>query len=235
MDDESNKDPLLKKSSTVKSHDEILELFQEIEEIEVELKNPNNPINNFRDPKQIFSDEKLENNIPNEEYGEQQKDEVLKEKKIQKNFFTGAKRKKPIKIKFINIFKKPSSVSSDETTKKFLKEKEKKVIQKEKQIDPYNTTFTLKLDSSGNLVGLDIKKPKNATQKRRQAPLINGKTKTIDSPSQSDVKWINKIQMKINRLLSLVPFLSKKKNSDDSKFSKVSGITKKLKGIFSKN
>lgn len=236
MDDNSTTVDKQQKTTSVKSHEEILELFQEIEQIEQELKNPDIS----SEPKEIISsdEEQLHPESQKETITETANDISRKKKKSFKKMFTPREKKK-FRIK--KRVKEKKSVKQKPAKKKLFKKTKKPSVDKEKSLDPIHSTFTLKLDKSGNLVGLEIPQAKKPKQKFSLKTVLKKKSKKSDSEKiqPSDVKGIKALPVKLKGLVSHIPFLSKKlsnkdKPASDSKTSKLSSIPKKIKGIFSK-
>lgn len=239
MGDELNSVDKQQKTSSVKSHEEILELFEEIEQIEQELKNPdftNELQESISSEEKLITPESAKDNTV--EISEKNR---VKKKKSLKILFTPGEKKKTKKIKAKKILKRRKSSKSPSLKKKILKKNKNRAVDKKKSLDPSKSTFTLKLDTSGTLVGLEVPKTKKPKQKFSLKTVFKKKPKKTDDTASksSDVKGIKALPIKLKGLLSHLPFISKKiSNKDtstsDSSSSKLSAIPKKIKGIFSR-
>jgi hypothetical protein len=238
MSDELKTIDKTQKTDSVKSHDEILELFEEIEQIEQELKNPD--FSNKEKDNNISDDSSVIPELDKEQLSDFKKDVSFKKKRSLKKFFKRGK-KKTKKIKTKKNLKQHKLLKLKFLKKKIFKKNKKPRASKKKSLDATKSTFTLKLDKSGNLLGLEIPKSKKPKQKFSLKTVFQKKHKKSDDTSSksSDVKGLKALPVKLKGLLSHIPIISKKistknKSTEDNTSSKLSAILKKIKGIFSR-
>ena len=189
-----------KESLEAKSHDEILEILKDIESIEIKLKNEKPSLESHDDP--VFF-----------EVGQDKQLGELDE------------------INFLEVPPEPETIENvhiQDTEKQLQKnniadKKIKKKIDTEVP-DPSNSTFTLKLDEKGNLVGFNIKSQIEKDKKRRFR--LSKREPTSESTEQES-GIIGKFKGLLSRL--------KPKGSGEEGSSKISNIIGKIKGIFSRS
>jgi len=203
-----------KESSTLKSHGEILDLFKELETIEEKILNP-----------EIIEEISAEPEIPKQH--------------IQQTDITGEVEKKP-KQKFLSKLQKKKKIK--EPKKWFLKLRRNKSIKTEDihgELKPVKSTFTLKINNQGNLIGLNIKKPITKTEKKPIRKNLlklfkKGTDKEAESVEKEEKKGIKGIPGKITGILSKIKLKKYSGGKGEKDASKVSGSVVKIKGIFSK-
>jgi len=211
--------------STLKSHNEILDLFKELETIEDNVKNPDTIDESTIEP-EIAKQEIEPIDIT---------EEIVKEPVISEVIVK--KEKKP-KSKFSSKLRKKKKLKEPKSKKRFLKLRRSKSIKTEDaqgELKQIKNTFTLKLNGQGELVGLNIKKP---ITKKEKTPLLKKLFKKGEAkekaPAEPEVKGIKGIPVKIKGIISKItsklPIGKKGKSSE----SKSSGIGGKVKGIFSR-
>jgi len=226
-------------SSGLKTHDEILELIKEIESIEDKFKYlgvaPENHIG-----KEIVNQELEQTETTGEltvkPYisADQTKSELKeithpykrKDKKHKIHFPIGIHwRKEARRPKIGNFLKRikinPSGVKTPELT-----ELQNQLGSSEVGLRLNNTTFTLRIDDQGRLMGYNIKKPKSAGGHRRILPFGKGTTEESGAKGAEGPG----IKGKIKNLFSRI----KPKQSGESGGSKVSSLLGKIKGVLPK-
>ena len=222
-----------KASSALKTHDEILDLFQEIESIEKNIIEPEIIEETAIQPEEeIQNDEQIV--IFKEIVDEPEKMDILK--KLNFDFLKRHKKKKldepKIKKHFLTILKSKFGEIKDIESTELQGELEKtKDI-----ITPIKSTFTLKKNGQGNLVGLNIKesRPKQEKKPLRDKLFKRGSGKKEATPVETDVKGIKGIPVKIKGIFSKIKSKMPGGDKGESKESKTSGISGKIKGIFSR-
>lgn len=197
----------IKKSSEVKTHDEILGLLKEVESIEDKLKSTETTLETVDEPVFIEVEQA-------EMTGEIEKEiqfiEVPTESKTKEKVQTQETEKQKRKIHFM------------------FKSRRKKKPKGE--LEPGNSTFTLRIDDQSNLVGFNIKKPKPQVKSkhRRFLPFKRGFSKGSEDEKTTEESGIKgKIKGIFSRL--------KSKASGEEGGSKISNILGKIKGIFSRS
>jgi hypothetical protein len=201
-------------SSRVKTHEEILKLFHEVQSVEAKVKNPEESkkesyraetiLQEIKPPVQI-SDSTTEERQPMEPTGEipiKKKDETKKSflKKIDKPEIPSEK-----KTHWFDFLK---------TEKNDIQEPEPslEVEPQPEEIAILRSTFILQLDNDGNLTGFPMKKLQREKKTRQAA-----------EEAEEPVKGI---KGKLKHITSRF----RRKNSDESESS--GGIGDKIKGIF---
>lgn len=226
-------------SSGLKTHDEILELIKEVESIEDKFKYlgvaPENHIE-----KEIVNQELEQTEATGELTGKphisanQTKSELKeithpdkrKDKKHKIRFPIDIHWRKETKWPKIGNFLKRIKVNPRGVKTPELTELQNQLGSSEVGLRPGNTTFTLRIDDQGKLIGYNIKKPKSGGGHRRILPF--GKSAT----EESSVKEADEpgIKGKIKGLFSRI----KPKQSGESGGSKVSSLLGKIKGVLPK-
>jgi hypothetical protein len=212
-----------KVSATLKSHDEILDLFKKIETIE---KNINNP--------EIIEDASIQPDIGiQDETQIKNKEEI--EKDLQKLDGSG-KKKKPKEPKIKKHFLKLRKSKLDEITDAESTELQDQLCKTGKKPKLKGSTFTLKRDNQGNLVGLNIKKPRPKKEKKSLSITLfkKGEGKKEATPVETEVKGIKGIPVKIKGVISKMTSKIPGDGKGESSGLKTSGVSGKIKGIFSK-
>ena len=212
---ESSKIDNKKEISTFKSHDEILKLLEEIKSIEKRLKDPEklqkDIIEAEKIESEIFEDNKILD-MKNESLSSELKPEIKEDIKIEKN------KDKIKKIKFPFIFSKknkqkrtlfkdflnPRSVKSDDIEFLEWNETSNQVNKEtEKITKPFNSTFTLKINDEGELIGFNIKKSKSKGGKKYG--IIPFRKKSSEESSSNNVEEsVSGIKEKIINIFSKI-------------------------------
>ena len=226
-------------SSGLKTHDEILELIKEIESIEDKFKylevTPENHIG-----KEIVNQELEQTEATGELTGkphisaDQTKSELKeithpdkrKDKKHRINFPIGIHWRKEARWPKIGNFLKRIKVNPSGIKTPELTELQNQLESSEVGLRPGNTTFTLRIDDQGRLMGYNIKKPKSEGGHRRILPFGKGTTEESGAKEAEEPG----IKGKIKGLFSRI----KPKQSGESGGSKVSSLLGKIKGILPK-
>jgi hypothetical protein len=215
-----------RESPGVKTHEEIIAIFDALETLEEQIKNPETSADEFLKTKAILQE--LEPPI-------QQPEKVIEEPQpIQPAGEIHFKRTgKPTKILFNTSSIEEEPAKRD--IKRFAFLKGKKNLEPEpaiitetapepKEEKPFRSTFTLELDSNGNLIGLPLKKPKPETEKKGWSYFKRKKQGEIPEQSEEEQpKGIKGIAKKIG---------SKLRRSKTSEGESSEGIGSKIKGIF---
>ncbi len=226
-------------SSGLKTHDEILELIKEIESIEDKFKYlkvaPENHIG-----KEIVNQELEQIEATGELMGKphisvnQTKSELKeithpdkrKDKKHKIHFPIGIHWRKEARWPKIGNFLKRIKVNPSRIKTPELTELQNQLESSEVGLRPGNTTFTLRIDDQGRLMGYNIKKPKSEGGHRRILPFGKGTTEESGAKEAEEPG----IKGKIKGLFSRI----KPKQSGESGGSKVSSLLGKIKGILPK-
>ena len=226
-------------SSGLKTHDEILELIKEIESIEDKFKylevTPENHIG-----KEIVNQELEQTEATGELTGKphisanQTKSELKEITHPDKRKDKKHKIRFPIEIhwgketkwpKIGNFLKRikvnPSGINTPELT-----ELQNQLGSSEVGLRPDNTTFTLRIDDQGRIVGYNIKKPKSKRGHRRILPFGKGTNEELGAKEAEEPG----IKGKVKGLFSRI----KPKQSGESGGSKVSILLRKIKGVLPK-
>ena len=226
-------------SSGLKTHDEILELIKEIESIEDKFKylevTPENHIG-----KEIVNQELEQTEATGELTGkphisaDQTKSELKeithpdkrKDKKHRIHFPIGIHWRKEARWPKIGNFLKRIKVNPSGIKTPELTELQNQLESSEVGLRPGNTTFTLRIDDQGRLMGYNIKKPKSEGGHRRILPFGKGTTEESGAKEAEEPG----IKGKIKGLFSRI----KPKQSGESGGSKVSSLLGKIKGVLPK-
>jgi len=226
-------------SSGLKTHDEILELIKEIESIEDKFKYlkvaPENHIG-----KEIVNQELEQIEATGELMGKphisvnQTKSELKeithpdkrKDKKHKIHFPIGIHWRKEARWPKIGNFLKRIKVNPSRIKTPELTELQNQLESSEVGLRPGNTTFTLRIDDQGRLMGYNIKKPKSEGGHRRILPFGKGTTEESGAKEAEEPG----IKGKIKGLFSRI----KPKQSGESGGSKVSSLLGKIKGVLPK-
>ena len=226
-------------SSGLKTHDEILELIKEIESIEDKFKylevTPENHIG-----KEIVNQELEQTEATGELTGKphisanQTKSELKeithpdkrKDKKHKIHFPIGIHWRKEARWPKIGNFLKRIKVNPSGIKTPELTELQNQLESSEVGLRSGNTTFTLRIDDQGRLMGYNIKKPKSEGGHRRILPFGKGTTEESGAKEAEEPG----IKGKIKDLFSRI----KPKQSGESGGSKVSSLLGKIKGVLPK-
>jgi hypothetical protein len=156
-----------KESSGIKTHEEILALFESLETLEEQIKNPETSADEFLKTKAILQELEPPIQKPLKVIEEPQPVQPVGEIHFRR---IG----KPTQI----LFKKQEKEEpAKREIKRFAFLKGKKKIEPEpaiatevplqvQDVKPLRSTFTLELDINGNLIGLPVKKPKPEREKK---------------------------------------------------------------------
>jgi len=211
----------------MKTHEEIQQLFRELKELEDRIKNPvisdivpEQPIIQHQEvPLEVFKEvpEEPTKEVPPPSTKVKKKSrEKKKEKTQKKNRLHLKKTEKTPEHKKKRLFQRKKKAMGEgvEVTPELQKQFEELVDESIKE----QSTFTLRFDDKGNLVGYNLKKPK---------PVKQPKQKTEPSAPAPEAKGI---KGKLKRVTSKL----RPKRSGKEGGSRFSGIGGKLKGIIPK-
>jgi hypothetical protein len=196
----------------VKTHEEIMELFRELRQLEQNVKNPDLVVKEINQPRTAPpkiepmrrpSNEILKEHRPFEPHRELQGTEYEKRK-------TAAPIVSVHKTEIKQEKKEPRSVLTKGKTREVKPEIPTKGKQTLKKKMPSQVTFTLQLDAEGNLIGFPVKK---------QIPQEK-------SPNQSGEEPAKGIK---GRLLRMIP---RRKSAESPSEESQGGIGSKIKGTF---
>ena len=212
-----------KGSSEIKTHEEIVELLQSLKSLEEKIKNPEFVDERQIEPETSLPEFTLAPPIPEEPAKED--DTVEREEEIPSK--KKDRPKKPWLRKKQNIEKESgrsihffSGVKNDEQNLELPTELQPNIH----DITIPRSTFTLQLDSDGNLVGFPLKKSKPEQEKkgwffsRRKTP-----EGAAEHPEEEQATGIS------GKLRRIVSRLGRKKSSEGESSG---GIGGKIKGIF---
>ena len=226
-------------SSGLKTHNEILELIKEIESIEDKFKYlgvaPENHIG-----KEIVNQELEQTEATGELTGkphisaDQTKSELKeithpdkrKDKKHRIHFPIGIHWRKEARWPKIGNFLKRIKVNPSGIKTPELTELQNQLESSEVGLRPGNTTFTLRIDDQGRLMGYNIKKPKSEGGHGRILPFGKGTTEESGAKEAEEPG----IKGKVKGLFSRI----KPKQSGESGGSKISSLLGKIKGVLPK-
>lgn len=219
-------------SSQLKSHEEIMRLFKDLEVVEAKVKNPTVFLKDQIEQDSIAQKIELSMHKP-EESLEQQKplepstEIPLNQDDSERRPFWRKKQKPGLE----SDEKKPIfSVLSDEQQTQQEQQTHQEldiateVDQPAPQVEIPRSTFVLQVDAEGNLVGLPLKKPK--PDKGKKARFSSGK-KTLDETTGDTG---DESTSGIKGTLKQIGSLFHRKESSDIESS--GGIGDKIKGIF---
>ena len=209
-----------KRSSALKSHNEILDLFKELETIEENIKSP----------------EVIEEIIIQPDISKQEIEQTDITGEIEKDLDTledSVKKEKKHKLQFLSKLRKKKKPK--EPKKRFLKLRRLKPKENEDvqgELKPIKSTFTLRINDQGNLIGLNIKKPRSKKEKKPlKLRLFKRGAAKEEAPAETDVKGI---PVKIKGLFSKIKLKKSGGSKSEGGGSKISGSAGKIKGIFSR-
>jgi len=201
-------------SSKVKTHEEILQLFHEVQSVEAKVKNPDESKKESYRAATILQEIKPTVQISDSTTEERQPLEPAGEIPL--------KKKEDTKKSFLKKIDKPEIPSEKKTHWfDFLKTEKNDIQEPESslEVEPQpeeiailRSTFVLQLDNDGNLTGFPMKKP------QREKKIRQG-TEETEEP-------VKGIKGKLKHITSRF----RRKNSDESESS--GGIGDKIKGIF---
>jgi len=201
-------------SSKVKTHEEILKLFHEVQSVEAKVKNPDESKKESYRAATILQEIKPTVQISDSTTEERQPLEPAGEIPL--------KKKEDTKKSFLKKIDKPEIPSEKKTHWfDFLKTEKNDIQEPESslEVEPQpeeiailRSTFVLQLDNDGNLTGFPMKKP------QREKKIRQG-TEETEEP-------VKGIKGKLKHITSRF----RRKNSDESESS--GGIGDKIKGIF---
>jgi hypothetical protein len=212
-----------KESSGIKTHEEIIALFKELESMEEKVKNPELLVDELFEPEITLQEIEPPFQIPTEEQQPIEPDNEIPSEKKQKrklSLFLQHKPKNQIekkKIKHLSFWRKAKIGDLDPDA----------ITKEHQQLDGVKqprSTFILQYDENGNLTGFPLKKPKPEKQKKGWFPFRRKHTEEeAEQPEEEPAKGI---KGKLKRVVSKIR--RKKSNEGESG----GGIGGKLKGIF---
>jgi hypothetical protein len=196
-------------SSEVKTHEEIMKLYKDLQSVEAKVKNPEQLKKESIEPEIII--QKIEPSLQKPEVPIQEQQPIeptgempLKEKEKPKRPFLEKIDEPEIpsekKTHWFAFFKKEKTDDSE------LKP-DPEVEQQPQEIKISRSTFILQLDDAGNLIGFPMKKTQQGTEESEGEPVKGIKGKLIQIAS-----------------------MFRRKKSEESESS--GGISEKIKGIF---
>jgi hypothetical protein len=201
-------------SSKVKTHEEILKLFHEVQSVEAKIKNPEESKKETYRAETILKEIKPTVQISDSAAEERQSLEPTGEIPLQKKEETKKSFFKKIDKPEIPSEKKPHWFDFLKIEKNDIQELEPslEIEPQPEEITILRSTFILQLDTDGNLTGFPMKKPQRE-KKTRQG------TEEAEEP-------VKGIKGKLKHITSRF----RRKNSNESESS--GGIGDKVKGIF---
>ena len=149
--------------SGIKTHEEIIALFEELESLEEKIKNPDLIIEELFEPEASIQEVELPPEIfcKDEIQLPSKPDEETASPKKHKRIFSPHKEKKPIKRS--RLWRKAPTEEKDLTASPEMEQQPQKV-------QPLRSTFVIQFDSEGNLTGFPVKKPKPKQEKKGLFP-----------------------------------------------------------------
>ncbi|HUS98773.1 MAG TPA: hypothetical protein VMY59_00440 [Candidatus Thermoplasmatota archaeon] len=213
-------------SSEVKTHEEILRLFKDLDSLEAKVKNPEVFKGQSIESESFLQDTELptQNNVESDEEPPsiEPSGEILLEKKDKKKTSFLEKKEKrekqsKKKIKWFTFQKKEKNNQPEHTAPA-------EIEQHAQEVKIPQSTFILQLDSDGHLVGLPIKKSKPEQAKKGWFSL-RGKSRP-DAEVNQEAEPVKGIKGKLLRVLS---GLRQKKSLESESGG---GIGDKIKGLF---
>jgi hypothetical protein len=200
----------------VKSHEEILTLLKEIDELEESIKYPE------------FIDVTPDTYVDKSSRQNQRSDELsLPSAEDIKQKHKKPPKLKEIKAKWHFFSKKQLDEELENNEMLEISEFPQKIQNLEK---PIKSTFTLHIDQQGNLTGLNIKKPKVKKERDFKSIFKIFKKKNASKEIDSNETEKQGIKKKLKNITSKL----KRKSSKEGEESKLSKHIGKIKGIFSK-
>ena len=169
----------------IKTHEEILDLFKEVESIEGKLKSPE-LIEDIYTESETVKKEAGSTKTTGELPAEPQSSKIPTESELKDKIKAEKKKGKKHKISFpykIRRSKKPKAPKAKRFLR-FLKikpgeteiseptELQDQLEEPKGEIKPIKSTFTLRIDDNGHLVGFNIKKPKPKKEKKSRRILL---------------------------------------------------------------
>jgi len=226
-------------SSGLKTHDEILELIKEIESIEDKFKyleitpenhigkeTVNQELEQIETTGELTSKSQIPKNQTKSELKEITHPDNRKDKKRKIRFPIGIHWGKEIKWPKIRNFLKSIKANSNGIKTPELTELQNQLGSSEVELRPGNTTFTLRIDNQGRLIGYNIKKPKPGGGHGRILPFGKGTTEESSAKGAKE----SGIKGNIKGLFLRI----KLKQSGESGGSKISSLLGKIKGVLPK-
>lgn len=212
-------------SSKVKTHEEILRLFKEVLDAEAKV----------RDPEHVKQNQ-LETHafLPEMEPPQQDPEETLGETSPQESF--GEIPPKKVENHRRSFFKRIETTEGQPEKKShwfgFLDQEHDDItdlepdmedVQPEEEKKPPSSTFTLQLDTNGNLIGFPLKKPKIEHERKGWfASKRHPQTEGGDTEDETEEGFKGK----------LTHFFSTFRRSSSEETEASEGIGEKIKGIF---
>ncbi len=211
-----------RESSGIKTHEEIIALFKELETMEDKIKNPELLVEDLFEPETTIQEVELPPQIPTDVQTEPQPTEPVgetpdqREKKRSPLFRHKKEQKIEKKIKQSHRWRKAPIDEKDLTVSS-------EIAQQLQEPKPLRSTFTLQFDPDGNLVGLPVKKPKPEGEKKGLFPFRRkGQSETAEQSEEEPVRGFK------GKLKKITSKLRRKKSSEGESGG---GIGGKLKGI----
>lgn len=212
-----------RESSGIRTHEEIIALFKELETMEEKIKNPELLVEELFEPETTIPEVELPPQIPTDVQTEPQPTEPVGETPAPKKqkrlpLFRHKKEQKiEKKIKRSHLWRKAPTDEKDLTAST-------EIAQQLQEPKPLRSTFTLQFDPDGNLAGLPVKKPKPEREKKGLFPFRRkGQSETAEQPEEEPVSGFK------GKLKKITSKLRRKKSSEGGESS--GGIGGKLKGI----
>jgi len=226
-------------SSGLKTHNEILELIKEIESIEDKFKyleitpenhigkeTVNQELEQIETTGELTGKSHISKNQTKSELKEITHPDKMKDKKRKIRFPIEIHSGKEIKWPKIRNFLKRIKVNPIGIKTPELTELQNQPGSSEVGLRPGNTTFTLRIDGQGRLIGYNIKKPKSGGGHRRILPFGKGSTEESSAKGAKE----SGIKGNIKGLFLRI----KPKQSGESGGSKISSLLGKIKGVLPK-
>ncbi len=210
-------------SSEVKTHKEILRLFQDLDSLEVKVKNPDIVEGQSLESDAFLQEVDLPIQNPIEADEEplsvEPSGEIPRKKKERSFLKKKEKREKPSEKKN-NWFTFQKKEKNNQSGLAASTEIEPQAL----EVKIPQSTFILQLDDTGHLVGLPIKKPKPEQEKKGWFSLRS--KSRLDTSTNQEAEPAKGI---IGKLKQIIPGLRQKKSSETESSN---GIGDKIKGLF---
>jgi hypothetical protein len=204
-----------RESSGIKTHEEIIALFKELETVEEKIKNPDLIVEEIFEPEESIQEVELPSEIPSEDKTPPSEPvgETPSSKKQKRTFSIQHEKKK---IKRSHLWRKAPTEEKDLSVSPEFE-------QQPRILKPLRSTFVIQFDSEGNLIGLPVKKPKPKKEKKGLFPFgRKGTSKAAEQPEEEPAAGF---KGKIKKLTSRF----RRKKSSEAESS--GGIGGKLKGL----
>jgi hypothetical protein len=216
-------------AAEVKTHEEILSLFRELDRIEERVKNLQLSDDAYFDTDKVLQEVEITEpsvEIIQEPRSEQPIDTNLRDTQKKKNHFSLLVRHKKERasrkrMKRVYFSKKEQPATREPSAETELQHHVKKVRERAK---PLKSTFNLHITEDGTLAGLDVKRPKppkaqNGFFRRRHKSETDAQPQEVQAPG---------FKGKMKRLVSkIIPHRSKKGETSTGLGSRIKGIFKR--------